>query len=110
MTDATFLQKAKKFELQSYERPRNAKELLKIHVPFTGSPRRHPYDDHKVVLIPDPYSTRTYYYEFNAPDITHAEELPSLVDMNGDAVPMVRLWVKKKSIALQCTLFVVNET
>jgi hypothetical protein len=109
MTDPTFLQAAEKFEIQSYKRPRNIKALLKSHVPFTGSPRRHPYDDHKVILVPDPYSSHTHYYEFKTEDITHAEELASLVDANAEAVPMVRLWVKKRSIAVQCSPFVVDE-
>lgn len=109
MTDTTFLQMAEKFEIQSYKRPRNVKGLLKSHVPFSGSPRRHPYDDHKVILVPDPYSTQAHYYVFETGDITHAEELASLVDANANAVPMVRLWVKKNSIALQCSPFVVDE-
>ena len=109
MTGSTFLQMAEKFEIQSYKQPRDVQELLKSHVPFTGSPRRHPYDDHKVILVPDPYSTQTFYYVFDTGDITHAEELASLVDAKANAVPMVRLWVKKNSVALQCSPFVVND-
>ena len=109
MTDQGFLQPAEKFEIQSYKRPRNIKEMLKSHVPFTGSPRRHPYDDQKILLVPDPYSTHPHYYEFNSGDITHAEELASLVDARAEAVPMVRLWVKKGSVGLQCLPFVVDD-
>ena len=34
-----------KFEIQTYsKKPGNLKALKKTHVPFTGSPRKHPYD------------------------------------------------------------------
>jgi inorganic pyrophosphatase len=99
-----------KFEVQAYKRPSKVEDLIDSHVPFTGSPQRHPYVDHKVILIPDPYSTDRFYYEFRARDINYAEELPSLVDISGNTVPMVRIWVRKRSVALRCAPFVVEDT
>ena len=50
-------QETKKFEVEAYRRPKNLKELRKTHVPFSGSPLKHPYDPEKVILVADPYST-----------------------------------------------------
>jgi len=41
-------------------------------------------------------------------DILSVEEQPSIASMEGESVSMVRLWVKKKSIGLQCVPFVVG--
>ena len=106
---STFIQKAEKFEIEKYKKPRDAKTLLKSHVPFTGAPQKHLYDSDKLVLVPDPYSTNTYYYEFNKEDIAYAEKLPSLVDAHGNTVAMARIWVKKKSVAVRCTPFIVTD-
>lgn len=98
------------FEIEAYKKPKHFHELIKTHVPFSGSPRRHPYDPEKVILFTDPYSTHTAYYEFNACDISFLEELPSLVNVEGKAILMVRLWVKKLSLGLRCNSFIVADT
>ena len=104
----TFIQKAEKFELEKFEKPRDAKSLMKSHVPFSGSPQKHPHDDDKLILVADPYSTHAYYYEFRKTDIAYVEKLPNLVDANGDTETMARLWVKKMSVAVRCAPFVVT--
>jgi hypothetical protein len=105
-----FLQEVKKFEIEVYEKPKNLKELRKTHVPFSGSPLKHPYDPKKVILVPDPYGKNSFYYEFNRGDINYAEKLPSIVNVDGGTVNMVRFWVKKMSTAVLCTPFFVGET
>lgn len=110
MTMTTFPQTAVKFEIQTYKKPRNLSELKKTHVPFSGSPKRHPLDSEKVILVIDPYSTHTFYYEFKASDITYAEELSNLVNLEGEVVAIVRIWVKKKSIGIRCAPFLVEDT
>jgi hypothetical protein len=99
----------KKFEIQAYKRPKNLKELRKTHVPFSGSPLKHPYDPKKVILVPDPYSSNPSYYEFKSEDITYLEKLPNIVNMDGETVTMVRFWVKKMSSGMLCTPFLVEE-
>ena len=101
---------AQRFEIEAYKRPKQFNELIKTHVPFTGAPQRHPFDSGKVLLFSDPYSTHTAYYEFNAGDISYLEELPSLVNIDGKAILMVRLWVKKLSLGVRCTPFIVADT
>lgn len=95
-----------KFEIQAY---RNIKNLdKKASIPFSGSPRKHPYDKSKVILVADPFTENTFYYEFRAIDIAGAEELPSMTNLKGESIPMARIWVKKKSVAIQCTPFIVD--
>ncbi len=105
-----FLQETKKFEIETYRRPKNSKELRKTHVPFSGSPLKHPYDSDRVVLVGDPYSSHPFYYEFKSSDISYLEELPSIVDVEGKTVTMVRFWVKKMSLGILCSPFVVEDT
>jgi len=98
-----------KFEIETYKKPRSIRELRKTHVPFSGSPQKHPYRPGKIVLIVDPYSSNSIYYEFNASDISFVEELPHIVDIEGEVVNMARIWVKKMSIGVRSTPFVVAE-
>ncbi len=109
MHERSYPEEAKKFSIQAYQRPSNLKVLRETHVPFSGSPRKHPYDAQKVILIADPYSTSTFYYEFNMNDISYVEELPNLVNLDGDAITMVRIWIKKMSIAVRCSPFIVED-
>ena len=105
-----YLQETKKFEIQAYERPKEFRLLKEDHIAFSGAPRKHPFDPDKVILIVDPFSTNTFYYEFQTDDIAFVEELPSLVNLEGKTITMIRLWMKKKSIGVRCTPFIVEET
>ena len=110
MQTKNFPQEVKKFEIETYEGPKNWKGLKKTHVPFSGSPLKHPHDPKKVILVPDPYSSSPFYYEFKSDDITFAEKLPSIVNIEGETINMVRFWVKKMSLGMLCTPFLVEET
>jgi len=109
MPIARLLQTAQRLEIQEYRRPRNVEDLKKTHVPFTGAPYQHPHDAKRVLLIADPYSTNTFYYEFRASDISFVEELPSIGSIEGKVITMVRIWVKKQSVGVRCTPFVVED-
>lgn len=110
MPTKNFPQEVKKFEIEAYKRPRNLKELRKTHIPFSGSPSKHPYDPNKVILIPDPYSSSPFYYEFKSADIEFVEKLSNIVDLDGETIKMARLWLKKRSVGMLCTPFLVEET
>ncbi len=101
--------KAAKLEIEAYKKPKNYKALSKTHVAFTGSPQNHRYDPDKIILVADPFSTNTFYFEFHKGDISYAEELPSLANVAGEIITMVRIWVKKRSVAIQCTPFLVDD-
>ena len=105
-----FPEEHEKFEIQAYKKPKSLKNLKETNIAFTGSPRKHPYDPDRVILITDPYSKITSYYEFKTADISYVEEMVNLVDMDGETVPMVRIWVKKKSIGARASLFIVDDT
>ncbi len=109
MTVTDILAQKEKFEIQAYGKSQNIKELRKHYIPFSGSPRKHPHDPNHVILVADPYSSASVYYEFHATDIAHVEELPHIVNPDGEAVNMVRIWVKKGSIGLRCTPFWVED-
>jgi len=84
--------------------------LKNTHVPFSGSPKKHPYDSDRVILVADPFSTNTLFYEFNKDDISYLEELPNLVNLEGETITMVRVWVKKMSMGIRCSPFIVEDT
>lgn len=110
MAMKNFPGRVEKFEIQAYKRPKNFGELADTHVPFTGSPRKHPYDPEKVILVADPYSSNTFFYEFRKEDVSFVEELPNLVNLEGEAVAMARIWVEKGRVGIRSTPFVVEDT
>ena len=109
MVLAHFPLEAKKFEVQSYKKPSSIKNLRKTHVSFSGSPQKHPYDSEKVILVADPASSNTFYYEFMADDISYVEELPNVATISEEIITMVRIWVKKQSIGIRCTPFLIED-
>ena len=102
----TMLETIEKFEIQAYKK--SGRVDKKDHVPFSGSPRKHPWDSEKIILIADPFTGNTFYYEFKINDIGFAEELASMTNIDGESVGMARIWVKKKSVAIQSNPFVVD--
>ena len=105
----TLLKKTEKFEIEKYKKPKDRKTLIETHIPYSGSPLKHPYDTEKMILVTDPYYTSTFYYEFNKSDIAFIEELPNLVNLEGEVFTMVRIWITKMSIAVRCTPFIVGD-
>ena len=110
MPDSYFPQKAAKLEIQAYKQSQDIGQLRKSHVPFSGLLKKHPHDDAKVVLVTDPDSTSTSYYEFKTGDIGYAQELPTLVNLEGETMTMIRIWVKKKSLGIRFIPFLVEDT
>jgi hypothetical protein len=110
MTTSLLIKDTVLMEIEAFNRPKDLRRLNENHVAYSGSPRHHWNDPSKVILIADPFSHNTFYYEFRIEDIACVQELPTLVNPNEDVIPMVRVWVKKKSIALRCTPFIVEET
>lgn len=107
MATITSLQKAEKFEIEKYKAPKDVRLLSKTHVPYTGSPQKHPLDPEQIILVPDPYNEFSPYLEFSRNDIAYVEKLAHIVNLEGETVSMARLWVKKGSLAVQCTPFQV---
>jgi inorganic pyrophosphatase len=106
MTIDKFLELKDNLELQKYVR--NLDFDRKDCCSFYGSPKKHPHEQNRVILVADPFSEHTFYYEFNTEDILSIERQTSITNIEGESVSMVRIWVKKKSIGLQCTPFLVG--
>ncbi len=77
-------------------------------IAFTGTPRKHPYDHEKLLLINNPYSSETIFYEFQFNDIKGVEDLPSLVTETGESVKMVKIWIENGSIGMRYEPFEVD--
>ena len=105
MVIKNFPKEIKKFEIKTYERPKSLKGLRKTHAPFVGSPLKHPDDPKKIILVQNHYSSSPFYYEFKSDDVTYAEQLSSIVNLEGETVTMVRFWVKKMSVGILCPPF-----
>ncbi|THB77961.1 MAG: inorganic pyrophosphatase Ppa [Desulfobacteraceae bacterium] len=106
MSIGHFLELKERLEIQKYVKPINVSR--EDMVSFSGSPRKHPYDPSRVIIIADPFSENTFYYEFNIDDIVFVEDLSSISNLEGETVSMVRVWIRKKSIALRSIPFVVD--
>lgn len=89
-----FLELQENLELQKYVRQLDFDR--KNCCSFYGTPKKHPYEKKRVILVADPFGTNTFYYEFNMKDILSVEEQPSLTNIDGESISMVRIWVKKK--------------
>jgi inorganic pyrophosphatase len=107
MTIEKLLEQTKKFEVDAYKRQ---PDFITSHISFTGTPEKHPYDADRIILIPDPLSANISYYEFATANIEGVEELTSLVTIDGKSIRVIRIWVKKGSIGVRSTPFIVEDT
>jgi inorganic pyrophosphatase len=107
MTVEKLLERARRFEIETYKIP---DDFRITHIAFTGMPEKHPHNGAKILLIPDPFSQNVSYYEFFVSDIKGVEELPHLVTAEGESVKMCRIWVKRGSIGILSTPFIVEDT
>ncbi len=110
MPISKILKSSRQFEIQAYKEPGDIRQMSLTHVSFSGSPFHHPYDKEKVILLVDPFSSNTLYYEFFTKDISFAEHLENMVDPEGKTLSIARIWVKKKSAGIRCTPFIVEDT
>jgi inorganic pyrophosphatase len=99
------LQRVMTFDILPFKWPQ---DLRKTHVHFSGPLLKHPYDSERVILVADPHNGNTVYYEFRVDDISFLEQLSSTVDIGGRVIRFARLWVKKGSIGVMCTPFMVD--
>ena len=109
MNTSLLIKEFQTLEITKYQKPKDVGHLKKTHVAFTGSPRKHPSDIGKIILVSDPYSRNNHYYEFNTNDISYVEELPNIVNVDEEVIPVVRIWVRKSSIGIRCTPFWVED-
>jgi hypothetical protein len=97
-----------RYEIQPYDRAIDLRGLSKTHRSFCGSPRRHPRDPEKIILIVNPLSPYAFYYEFRCADVSYAERLLTLVNAEGETILMARIWVKHGSVGVRSIPFFVE--
>ena len=91
------------YEIQPYK-----SDPPKDALAFTGSPRKHPYDDSKIILISEPQGGESTICEFKASDIVGAQDLPSPVTEAGESYRIVRLWIRRGAVGIQYEPFEVD--
>ena len=50
------------------------------------------------------------FISYSKKDISFAEELPNIVNLQEETITMARIWVKKKSVCVRCSPFIVEDT
>ena len=110
MTESKSLIKMQLSEIAKFKKAHDVRELQRSHIAYSGSPIEHPHDQSKLILVADPYSESSSHYVFRKIDISHVEELQSIVNLEGETFVMVRIWIKKRSIGVKCTPFFVEQT
>jgi len=91
------------YEIQAYK-----SEVPQDALAFIGSPRKHPYDDSKIVLLTEQSGGDSAILEFKAADVVGAEDLPSPVTEGGKSYRIVRLWVRRGAVGIQYEPFEVD--
>lgn len=104
-----WLKPAERFDIQRYKPPRDPAGLRRTHVAFSGSLFKHPHDKRLALLVADPGSSNTSWFEFRVEDISFFEELPNMVSPEGEVLSLVRIWVKKMSVGVRYTPFLVED-
>lgn len=104
MSIGTYLGTSQFFEIAKYQGgpPPNS-------VAFTGVPRKHPFENDKLILISDPLGESPSIMEFKLADVVHVEDLPSPVTERGEGMRVVKLWVKKGAFGIIHEPFEVQE-
>lgn len=103
-----FLIESQSTNLVKYHFTFDMNEFKNEHVAFSGAIGKHPYDVNKLVLISDPHTNHTSYYEFYSADIGLVEKLPNIINSDGEDVVMVLLWIKIGCIAIKSSVFLVE--
>ena len=91
-----------------YELQADKSEAPQDALAFTGSPRKHPYDDGKIVLLSEQSGGDSAIYEFKVSDIVGAQDLPSPVTEAGESYRIVRLWIRRGAVGIRYEPFEVD--
>jgi len=91
------------FDVQKYREM----NFFETHVSFEGTPRKHPSDKTKVILLTDPFSDKKVFFEFPISAIDYVEELETLSSVDGKSAVRMRLWIKKGSVGIRYEPFIV---
>jgi inorganic pyrophosphatase len=88
---------------------RGAGRAAQNAVRFVGTPKKHPYDEGKCLLVSNPLEGETVITEFRIEDIARVEEAVASVNERGEGVELVAVWVRKGSIGIRYEPFEVDD-
>jgi inorganic pyrophosphatase len=77
-------------------------------IEFLGSPRKHPSDSSRLILVTGVLENQKIFLEFRKEDIRHVDESKTLANLAGENVRMVSLWIEKGSVAIELRPFKVE--
>lgn len=83
-------------------------DIQKECIAFVGAPRKHPYDDDKMLLIVDAFTNNTIFYEFRLADIMEVDEESGIATDAGENLLLARIWVKRGALGLRYEPFEVD--
>jgi hypothetical protein len=88
------------------DRMRNVNYNEEYH-PFEGSPKRHPSNENILILIANPFEENKQFFEFHMDTIGAIEEIGTLTSENSQSAYLIRVWVKKDTMAVKSETFTV---
>ncbi len=77
-------------------------------IAYTGTPRKHPYDQGKFLLFSKEGQGATEIYEFRLDDVLALERLPTTVDEMGAGVAMLRFYIREGAHGIRLEPFTVS--
>ncbi len=104
MSIQVYLESSPLYEISVYK-----KAVPQDAVPFIGSPRKHPYEKEKCILVHMRKNESPLIIEFKLADIINVEETKTEVDDTGKSLYLVRLWIRRGAHATVHTPFKVGD-
>lgn len=100
------LSEGRQMEIEQFS---DTEKLHKEAIPYVGCPRKNEAEPSKIYLNPSPFMNHSSLLEFKIEDIIFIEDFETVSSADGLPTPLVKIWVKKGSIALKLDYFVVQE-
>ena len=109
MEELTYLRKlistSAKFDIAAYSQ----NDFTREFVAFEGTPRKHPHDVSRVLLLADPFQAHASFFEFPVDSVAHIEEIGTISSPDGKSIYKIRIWVKRGVVAIEHRPFVVDD-
>lgn len=72
---------------------------------FVGTPRKHPTDETRLILVTQVLENQRVFLEFKKEDIRYVDEGQTVINSHGESIQLVSVWVKKNSIGIELKPF-----
>ena len=76
---------------------------------FLGSPRRHPSDESRIVLVTKVLENQRVFLEFKKVDILHVDEAKTVSSIEGETISLLTLWVRRGSVGIELKPFRIED-